>query len=89
MTKNQRLTLYKKALKDFDELSWCTKAGLCAYFHAVHNVDTLNGNIKNAFPELYSQMPSEKYDLIYWFDPADLSARREALEKAITLAMGG
>jgi hypothetical protein len=84
-TKQERLQVYKEALKDYtaslkkEKIS--TSRGFCYYFNS-------NEKSLENFPELMAQEPTEIFMDVgteYWFKPGLLEPRIECIKKAIKL----
>jgi len=98
MTQEERLKLYKKALRDYKlsnlfiigyilKFFLNTRFGFCNYFASSHYI---YGSFEEKFPELRVQEPETKqyitysgFELVYWFKPGDLESRIECLKNAI------
>lgn len=95
MTKEEKLVLYKKALRDYKLLNslwgrmflhkwkYYVHHGFCAYFRYRHGVYINNLE----FPELSIQSPllNTTFCEGYWYKPGHLAPRIKCLEQAIKL----
>ena len=87
MRKRERLSLYKKALKDWTNYpgSRYTYNGLCMYFSTIYGID-----VEDDLPELWAQKPKRpKLDnewdkqLGYWYDRGNNKGRIQCLKKGV------
>lgn len=87
MTKQERLIIYKQALKDYKRAnSWYRFLfnlpiydGFCWYFIDKHKIYMID------LPELLKQNPNNFYSA-WWFPKGELEPRIKCLEEAIKLA---
>lgn len=92
MTKQERLALYKAALKDYkNKGDKNTHAGFCCYFLLIHQVEVYE--VSNSFklfpkrlPELFKQKPK---DILFtqtpWWPNGAKAPRIKALKAAIKI----
>jgi len=82
MRKRERLLLYKKLLKHYEEKNiGVVLGGLC---HAVGVLWYIN---LHNLPELMATKPKRPYGMGYWYAPGQTKGRITCLKKAIDMCM--
>lgn len=82
MRKRERLLLYKKLLKHYEDRDcYITHGGLCnavgvLWYTNLHNL-----------PELMATKPKRPYSMGYWYAPGQTKGRITCLKKAIDMCM--
>lgn len=82
MRKRERLSLYKKLLKHYEDKNFgiicsglCYAVGVSGYTN-IHNL-----------PELIATKPKRPYSMGYWYAPGQTKGRITCLKKAIDMCM--
>ncbi len=84
MRKRERLLLYKKLLKHYEEKNiGVVLGGLC---HAVKAVSLHTAGLYD-LPELMATKPKRPYSMGYWYAPGQTKGRITCLKKAIDMCM--
>ncbi len=83
MRKRERLSLYKKLLKHYEDKNFgIICSGLCYAVEAVSYTAWLYD-----LPELIATKPKRPYSMGYWYAPGQTKGRITCLKKAIDMCM--
>ena len=81
-TLRQRLAVYKKALKDYEDNVGITYAGFCKYFSLIKAI-YCGFELEYTLPELARYKPKKDYPECYWCPSGETKPRIALLKKAI------
>lgn len=82
MRKRERLLLYKKLLKHYEEKNFgVVIGGLCHAIRVISDYELYD------LPELMATKPKRPYSMGYWYAPGQTKGRITCLKKAIDMCM--
>ena len=87
LNKQERLSLYKKALSDYRKPGNTNHRflGLCHYFSAVHNITRTYHNLAILLPELEKASLLTRINDTYWYPDGSKAPRIKCLKEAIKI----